>query len=430
MLPINVQQRNYVNRGQKESRIDSESDSSPESIELGFNGASYTTSLPESTGINAIIYRISFTNSKTKIKNKSSLKCEIKSGNELSQFAAIVDDNACCIKLIQQLDFENQTSHELGIQLSSTKYSVNPNKSFATFKVHVTDKNDHKPIFKFPKSFKHRTRNDTFYGVLNWDASVGTSVLQAKAYDQDSGVFGLIKYKIFDDESNFISNDDLPSRYFSISEDTGVLKTKKLLHTVREKPMIFFIEARDNNGMDSKATLTTRARIVVNIISDINRMTLVISDSSPKDVRRHVRALEDMLLEKSDGLVTGIEKFSNRRSMTQNGSIVELPEATDVWFYAIDPQNEKILERNSSEVFSKLLEPNVQSQINYAASRLIRATADGIFGPLETESEIRKLEVADSASNKTFHYSLISIAAVIFLLFTIGIIYSCFWWSK
>lgn len=144
---------------------------------------------------------------------------------------------------------------------------------------------------------------------------------------------------------------------------------------------------------------------------------------------RYAKALEELLHEKS-GLITGIEKFTKRRSMTENGSVVEIPEATDVWFYVIDPKSEKILDRNSTEIVTRLLEPNVQSQINFAASRLIRATADGIFGPVEAENEIRKLEVSNSESNKTFHYSIISIVIVIFLLGVVGVIYVCVWWNK
>ena len=402
----------------------------PEALGLAFSDDSYSTSIPESTGVNTDIKLIQIVNSKKAVKNKGGFKCEIISGNELNLFETSIEDHSCGIRLMKALDFENVTAHELGLKLVSSKYFVNPQKSFAVVKIIVMDKNDHMPLFKFPKTSTNVSKNDTFYGVVNADADIDTTVLQVKAYDQDTGTYGMIKFRIFDDESNVISNDDLPSTYFSISEDTGVLKTQKSLQNVHERPLKFFIEARDNNGNENGLIHKTRARIVVNLISDVNRMTLVFSDSTPKDVRRHVRALEELLLEKSDGLMPTIEKFSNRKIIAENGSVMELPGATDVWFYVIDPQNELIMERNSSEIYTKLLEPKALSQINFAASGIARATAQGIFAPVQVKQQIHKIKAAVIINEDVFPFALIGVSIIILILGTIGIIYICISWSK
>ena len=175
-------------------------------------------------------------------------------------------------------------------------------------------------------------------------------------------------------------------------EDTGTLKTHRNMKEIKNFPLKFTVEARDNNGQE-EGSHRTRARIVVNKLTDFNRMTLVFSDSSPNEIRSHYTELEELLEEKTNGLIAGIERFSNRKFLNENGSIVENPAATDVWFYAIDPQTETILTRNSSEISSNLLEPTAQSEINFAASGIARATAQGIFGPLEPKHHIQKVRI-------------------------------------
>ena len=120
------------------------------------------------------------------------------------------------------------------------------------------------------------------------------------AIDNDENAH--IKYRIYDeDELNFISNDETPSSFFAIDAITGVLKTRKSLHA-RQKPFKFIVEASDGENV-------SKARVVINLISDANRMALVFADLSPKEVRRYARALEELLHDRSPNLVIEIEKF-------------------------------------------------------------------------------------------------------------------------
>jgi protocadherin-15 len=126
----------------------------------------------------------------------------------------------------------------------------------------------------------------------------------------------------------------------------------------------------------------------------------------------------------------GIEKFSNRRSIVSNGSVIESSGATDVWFYAVDPATETILDRNNTEVFEKILDPTAQTQINLEASSIARATAQGIFAPIEVKHPTQIRKAAVFLDEEIFPYVLIFISAIILILGTSGIVYICISWSR
>ncbi|XP_055373712.1 cadherin-99C [Condylostylus longicornis] len=398
----------------------------PETLGLAFSDDSYTTGVPETTGLNATIKLIQIINSKKTTRNGAGFKCEFIGGNENNIFSLTAEDHACGVILNKNLDYETQTHHDLEIKLISGKYFVNPQKSVTKVKVIVQDENDNAPEFVFARQHKHK---NTFYAIVNPDVDIDTSILQVKAIDKDSGKFGMIKYKIYDEDENSIENEILPTKYFAMTEDTGILRTQRSLHDIKSFPMKFNVEARDNNGIE-EGSHVARARIVVNLITDLNRMSLVFSDSSPNEIRSHHIELEELIEEKTNGLIAGIEKFSNRKFLNENATVVENPSATDVWFYAIHPDNEMILTRNDTEVSSNLLEPAAQSEINFAASGIARATAQGIFSPLEPKHHVQKVTTAILISDDVFPYALIGLSIVILVLGTIGIIYICISWAK
>lgn len=422
----------FVKHIQKSSDADNPVPPQAENEELGlaFGDEVYVTNIPESTSVNATIKLIQVLNVRKSTKAKNGFSCEIVAGNDFNLFSVFLEDLSCAVMLKSCLDYENRTTHELKIRLNSSKQRINQSKSLATLKILVQDFNDNPPVFKF-KNSKRFKRNDTYYGVVSYDSMIGTTVLKVEAYDDDSGTFGLIKYRLIDDETNTISKDDLPSSYFIVT-DNGIIKTRKPLHKVIDGHFEFQVEAIDNYGKDSGIVHKSYARIVVNVISDLNRMTLVFSESQPNEIIRHTKNLEEILSEKSHGLIATIEKFSNRRSLMQNGTIVELSDATDTWFYVVDPKSEKILQRNSTEIFNNLLEPNIQSQINIAVSRLVRSPAEGIFGPVEAENEIHHLEVTntENSEDSLVHYTLVSISIVVAIVGITGIIFVFVWWNK
>ncbi|XP_061390699.1 cadherin-99C [Musca vetustissima] len=409
-----------------EGRTDNGVITSPESLGLAFSDDSYTTGVPETTGINATIKLIQVINSKKSVKSNPGFKCEIIGGNEWGLFNVTQEDHGCGIQLIKHLDYENMTTFSLDLRLTSHKYFINPQKSTTTVKIIVQDENDNAPEFIFNRA---RGRKDTFYGVVSPEMDIDTPILQVRATDRDSGKFGMIRYKLYDEEDNNVNNENLPSTYFTMTEDTGILRTAKLFRDEAQFPMIFYVEARDNDGQEM-GSHRTRARIVINKITDLQRHSLFFSDATPNELRNHYAALEELFSEKTGGLISGIERFSNRKFLNENGTILENPAATDVWFYLIDPKTEKILPRNASVVQETLLEPTASSEIIFAASSKTRATAEGIYAPIEMKQQVHKVKAAIAIDDEVFPYTLIAISIIILILGIIGIIYICISWSK
>jgi len=171
-----------------------------------------------------------------------------------------------------------------------------------------------------------------------------------------------------------------------MSEDTGVLRTAKHFKSENDFPLTFLVEARDSDAQE-QGSHRTRARIVINKLADINRMALSFPNAAPSDLRNYYTELEE-LLDKKTGLVSGIERMSSQKYLAKNGSVIENPAATDIWFYLIDPKTEQLVSRKDSIVETTLLEPAARSELNIA---LPRATAESISFPLERKEQVHKV---------------------------------------
>lgn len=398
---------------------------------LAFSDETYVITIPESMEAGTKLKAIQIMNSKRTMKLNSGFKCDIIKGNIQEQFKAVAEDNSCVITLVKQLDYENKTTHDIDIKLSSLKYYVNPVKSFAKLKIILQDENDNAPRFVIPRM---GGKNDTYYGVVSVDTELEMPVLQIKATDRDAGKLGTVQYNLVDDDAAANSVDDSPISYFAIGEDTGVIKLQKSLSAqvdLPQTPFEFTVEAYDNpDEYNRGGSLKARARVVINVIRDVNRMSLVFSDAAPKDLRSHNQELEELLSEKSNNMIVGVEKFANRKYIDENGTLIENPMATDVWFYVIDPNTEMILHRNASEIANSITEPDIQSEINFAASGIAKATAQGIYAPIEMRQPIQKIRTAAALDNELFPYAVIAVSVIILILGSIGIVYICISWSK
>lgn len=356
------------------------------SLGLAFIDDSYTTVVSEANGINTTIKTIQVMNSKNSARNGLAFQCEIISGNSDDIFGVVTEDNACVFTLMKRLDYEVKSIYDVKLKLVSSKYFVNPEKSTTSVKVLVQDENDNPPVFMFNKL---KGRKDTFYPVISPDVEIDTQVFQVKATDQDSGKFGMVLYKLFDEEENTNAVYDQPTSYFAIDKDSGVIRTKKSLRNVNNFPMKFYVEARDNDG-EEEGSHKTLARMVVNKITDDNRLTLHVVDTPPSQVRNHQIELEELLAEKTN-LIAGIERISNRKTMNENGTIIENPEETDIWFYTIDTDSEEILKRSDNLLKDSLLDLTSQSEIKAAASEIISGNVICICPPLEPKHHIQKV---------------------------------------
>lgn len=403
----------------------------PDMVGMAFSDDSYTVSVPETANINSTIKQLQIINSKMATRSQAAgFRCDIIAGNVDGLFRIGVEEHACALMLAGPLDFENRSEHSIRVQLTSSRYLVNPQKSVAAVTVIVLDANDNAPEFVL-KPVKHG-RPNTFYAVVPADAEIDSTVLQIRATDRDSGKFGTIRYRIFDENSNNVSADVASSStYFTIAEDSGMLRTQKNLNEhLTGGPFVFLVEASDMPDDVSGQSLSSVARIVVNTITDDNRLSLVLGDSTPTDVRSHSAELADLLAEHTDGFVANIERFSNHKFLLANGTIGETPNATDVWFYVIDPATEHILKHNASEVRDQILEPSAQAAITVGASSIAHGTALGIFAPVRAVEPVHRVIAAIAINDDVYSYTMIAIAVIILVLGSVGIVYICVSWSK
>lgn len=402
-----------------------------EIIDVGFAMDAYKCSISEAIRVNSTIKFLEIVNINTVRKHNLRLKCELTQGDESETFVANMVQNSCVISLRAPLDYELKKQYELTVTLSSDKYFINPVKILAKISISVLDENDNAPEFVIESSLGPNARNNTYYATVQPDAFIDASILQVKAIDRDSGDYGKVKYRIFDE----ITTDDdemKPSSYFIISEDSGVLKVQRSLKSVQNTPLIFSAEAIDNDGdLMNEKTKRTTARIVINFLTDGNRLALAFSDLPPKSLRAHANSLKQLLSEKSRGNIVMIEGFSNRHVLNDNGIMEENPDATDVWFYIIDAKTEKILNRSDALVQSQFFEKVAQTDINYEASNIARATAQGIFSPIAVvDDQIKKIKTAVIVKSDVFPYTLIAIALLILVFGSFGIIYICVSWAN
>lgn len=400
---------------------------------VGFISDNYKISLPESIRVNSTIKIFEIGNIGNLRKSNAALRCDITQGDETKMFDVTFVQNSCVVLLKKPLDFEMRKVHELTVVLSSGNYYVNSDKNMATLTVQVQDENDNVPEFIFDTALGANVRNGTYYATVQPSALIDTSILQVKAIDRDTGDYGRIKYRIYDPDKIAQFK---PSSYFSIGEDSGVVKVHRSLKMVKSTPLIFFVDAIDNDGNDmgdKKKTNKATARIVVNFLTDANRLALAFSDLPPKSLRAHSNSLKNMLAEKTNGRgIVMIEGFSSRQFINSNGIAEENPDATDVWFYIIDPQTEKILDRKDALIQSQFIEKAAQSDINYEASNIAKATAQGIYSPIVAtmDDQIQKTKKAVVIRSDVFPYTLIAVALLILIFGAFGIVYICVSWAN
>lgn len=247
----------------------------------------------------------------------------------------VTEDRNCALYLNSTLDFESEESYNLEVQLMSLQGFINKEFSVTHITIHVGDVNDNTPFFIFP----NYALSKKFYAAIPANAPLGASVIQIKADDRDGGKFGKIKYSL----ENFNADN-----YFVIDSVSGIIKTQRLFHSIDNQTYNLSVKARDNPNASSDFN-EIQAPVIVNLITDMNRMILVVGDAKPDLVATKLDTLIQVIQEQS-GLIVGVEKLTAREYIGSNGTVETDTEATDVWFYIIDPETDSILSTNHSLV--------------------------------------------------------------------------------
>ena len=144
------------------------------------------------------------------------------------------------------LDYETEPKFILTARATDAKTGAHTENPVV---VTISDVNDLAPVF-----------NSSFYlGKVSESAAVGTSVMAVYASDGDEGTNRRIKYR-------FQKNGKSATDFFTVDEDTGVIRTAKKidyeLHVVHELPIV----AAD--GGTPPLTGEARVRIVVEDAND------------------------------------------------------------------------------------------------------------------------------------------------------------------
>ncbi|KAL6263958.1 hypothetical protein P5V15_004039 [Pogonomyrmex californicus] len=390
----------------------------PPEIGLGFAENSYNVEVPEDAGDNTLIKIITIINSHA---YDTPLKCEIYSGNEEGLFDAnVTEERNCALRLKKgALDYETTESYQIKIKLESLSGLLNSGRNTTMVKIQVLDVNDNKPEFIFPETSQKLTRG-RYFAAIPYTAQFASTVVQVKAHDKDNGKYGKLEYKILEGRG---------SDYFAVDSSTGIIRTTATFDHVdaSELPFKFDVRVRDNpNSTDNYNSIV--APVIVNLIGEENLMILVVQDAAPEALQKEAGKIANVIEQKS-GLLIGIDRVAVRKILTKNGTIETFPQDSDVWFYAVDPDTEAILSRNSTRVQRSIMDKSAMSNITFDVSTLVRANAIDIHAPVMPPEPIRT-QTAVAFSGEVFPYALITIACVILILGIVGIIYICVSWSK
>ncbi|XP_047672539.1 protocadherin Fat 1a isoform X2 [Tachysurus fulvidraco] len=195
----------------------------------------------EDLPIGARIVHLSASDSDSSFNGK--LVYVISGGDTESRFVADMNDG--WLKVYALLDRETSDHYTLNV----TVYDLGiPQKSSSRLlDIKVTDANDNSPQFL----------QDSYSVEISENAAVGTEVIQVEAKDRDLGDNGLVRYSILADTNQF-----------SIDEETGVVRVKKVLDREIQPELVLRIAARDQATVEPQLVSTVSLKITLEDVND------------------------------------------------------------------------------------------------------------------------------------------------------------------
>ncbi|KAJ6215568.1 hypothetical protein RDWZM_010068 [Blomia tropicalis] len=162
-----------------------------------------------------------------------------------------IDEHTGIIRLSRSLDRETRSSYNLTI-IAVDSGSTQLNSS-TNFMIIVTDINDNAPEFEM----------QSYTGMVDEDATIGTMILKIFATSKDTGVNAEIRYSIQSGNDNDT---------FIIDETLGTITVGKMLDYELKKEYYLIVKAED--GGSPPLSNEVNVRLIVNDIND-NRPTFV-----------------------------------------------------------------------------------------------------------------------------------------------------------
>ncbi|XP_013391551.1 cadherin-23 isoform X1 [Lingula anatina] len=140
--------------------------------------------------------------------------------------------------------------------IRATDHGSIPLTNSTEVKIQVTDINDHKPVFHFPR--------DPMVFSVNESFPVNGTITIINATDLDLGENGRVSYRLLNDTVF----DVLSYQTFKIDSDTGVLQTRIALDREKVEEYFVRIEAYDHGPIGKVKTAQEEITIIIQDIND------------------------------------------------------------------------------------------------------------------------------------------------------------------
>ena len=141
------------------------------------------------------------------------------------------------------------------------------------------------------------------------------------------------------------------------------------------------ISARDNPGNLGDSRVTT-AELVINVLTNEDLLVLTVKNISPEELEGKTGRLAEIMRDSTGLLVDIRSPVVAALQESENGTCCqENPDASDVWFYAIDPASQKLLSVNSSKVEDFILGRSPQTNLRYTITGELHVQASQIKAP-------------------------------------------------
>ena len=433
----------------------------PPNTGLGFQELQHTVQVMENTPQEAVLKTIRLSN---KPQRNIRIQCDVTEAfdrdgkDSKSLFKGQLNNNKDCQLILARssLDHETMDSYRITLTLNTLSAFSNPSKSVASVNVTILDQNDNSPVFLYESDYNKMIGND-YLVTIPQSSQLEEEIFRVAAVDADSGEFGEIKYGISP------KTETQTRSFFRVHPETGSVSVGKSLEDVDDDMLPFrncsiislhkfrlkktfpvgnelrrreimnwcrlIISARDNPNQQDASRVTT-AELIINLLTDGNLLVLTVKKADPEEVEAKAGGLTEIMRDRT-GLVVDIHQVVPALEITDNGTCCEESlTATDVWFYAIDPNTQKLLDVNTSKVEKLILNKTPQTNLRYTITGVLHVQASEIKAPHQeafyypstspTSTSVKSLSENQYAGYPAF---LIAVGCFVFALSFAAIIY-------
>nr|XP_015218207.1 PREDICTED: cadherin EGF LAG seven-pass G-type receptor 1-like [Lepisosteus oculatus] len=311
-LSVEARDRGYPARNSSARVTVAVIDNSP--FQPHFNQSEISVDVEENTGTEFLVYTFSVLDTPN-----AHVSYTIRSGNELDHFQ--LNPNTGALYTSVNLDFENFSKYFITVEaIGPLSHAVRDGKNIARLTILVKDVNE------VPK-FSQESYSASIFNI----APYKSPVVQVRAFDQDSGVNGLLEYSLTDSQS----------QEFDVDGSTGEIYVVSVEGKTGESA--FKVQAKDQNGKGLAAVTTVKVTLVSSSSDDVVVISINQAVNNVEKKKYEVKkALEKAL--GWDVHIISINGISSKMRLAKSN------EETFFTFLATD--NDKIMP--SEEVKSKL----------------------------------------------------------------------------